>query len=268
VAARTAGCALATAEADPVALQRDGQAGRLGDAGRQHLDEAQPGVGDLGAGRVDHLAGPGQQLVLAEGLRAEEDLEHRPGGQHLVAGQQVRRFRIGPVEAVLDPQRGVHLALLGGVLHGQDQLAGDRLDLLDHRGGLLARQADRAQHLVALQVDDEAALRQDGDAPPVEGRTHAVEQPRAATGHPDHRDAGVPAGRQRRPGAGADLAVGGEQRAVEVAGDQLGPPGTEVAELDDVLRPGAGGPGAGQHARPVSPHATGPARAPRASCRG
>ena len=71
----------------------------------------------------------------------------------------------------------------------------------DHRGRLVAGQPDGAQHLVALQVDDEAALREDGDAAAVERRPHAVEQPRTAAGDADDRDAGVPGRAQRGPGA-------------------------------------------------------------------
>ena len=50
---------------------------------------------------------------------------------------------------------------------------------------------------------------------------------------------GMPASQQASSAArvrGRDLAGGVEQRAVEVGGDQLGPPRPEVAELDDARR--------------------------------
>ena len=46
--------------ADAVPVQRDLQPGGLGDAGRQHLDEAEPGVGHLGVGRVDDAPARGR----------------------------------------------------------------------------------------------------------------------------------------------------------------------------------------------------------------
>ena len=79
------------------------------------------------------------------------------------------------------------------------EVAGDLLDPGDHRGRLVAGQADGAQHLVALQVDDEPALREDGDAAPVERHPDAVEQPGAAAGDADDRDPGVPATPRARP---------------------------------------------------------------------
>src|SRR3712207_7709984 len=82
------------------------RSGRLGDAGRQHLDEAQPGVGDLGAGRVDHLAGPGQQLVLAEGLRAEEDLRSEEHTSEL----QSRQYLV--CRLLLEKKKITHLVTL------------------------------------------------------------------------------------------------------------------------------------------------------------
>ena len=96
-------------------------------------------------------------------------------------------------------------------------------------------QTDGAQHLVPLQVDDEPALREHRDAPAVERGAHAVEQPRPPPGHADDRDAGGPAGVQGRTGARADLGGGVEQRAVEVGGDELGPPRPDVAELDHLV---------------------------------
>ena len=216
------------AEADAVPLQRDGQAAGLGDARRQHLDEAEAGVGHLGVGRVDDaLRASASSSSWSRVAERRKTLRTAPGRQHLVPRQQVRRLGVGPVEAVLHAQRGARgpRACSAASSTATIELAGDRLDPLDRRrAACVAGQPDGAQHLVALQVDDVAALREDGDAAAVQRVAHAVQQPRAAAGDADDRDAGVPAGGQRRAGARADLAGGVEQRAVEVGGHQLGPP--------------------------------------------
>ena len=104
-----------------------------------------------------------------------------PARQHLVPRQQVRGLGVGPVEAVLHAQRAASASACSAASStatiSSPATASMRVD--DRASRLVPGQPDGAQHLVALQVDDVAALREDGDAAAVErGRARC----RAAAG--------------------------------------------------------------------------------------